>query len=163
MNEKTTVPDQPIDRRLVVSGLALAGMTAFLPGAANAQTSVPAAVRIVALSRLKRDYDTAEFEFDGIASLLVRLPAASSDTTRTVAVRFAGKTYFLAAFTRVCTHLGCTPALPSAETHQMVCPCHGSTYGADGTVVKGPARRSLSAVSLEIRGIDVYAVALAGS
>jgi cytochrome b6-f complex iron-sulfur subunit len=37
-----------------------------------------------------------------------------------------------------CTHLGCTfPWNPNDQ--QFQCPCHGSRYAPDGTVVRGPA------------------------
>jgi cytochrome b6-f complex iron-sulfur subunit len=37
-----------------------------------------------------------------------------------------------------CTHLGCT--FPwNANDQQFQCPCHGSRYAPDGTVVRGPA------------------------
>ncbi|WP_425144997.1 ubiquinol-cytochrome c reductase iron-sulfur subunit [Deinococcus sp.] len=146
-------------RRRILRGLAASGAALMLPHMAAAQDT-PAAVKIVALSRLKKDYDTASFDFDGMASLLVRLPAAPDDKKRALAVTVGGRAVYLAAFTRVCTHLGCQPALPNASQHQMVCPCHGSTYSADGTVVKGPAMRNLASLTLELRGADVYAVAL---
>jgi Rieske Fe-S protein len=37
----------------------------------------------------------------------------------------------------------------------VLCPCHGSTYGADGAVLKGPSLQSLSALALTIVGPDV--------
>jgi Rieske Fe-S protein len=41
-----------------------------------------------------------------------------------------------------CTHLGCTPDWkPDAQT--WVCACHGSTFGIDGTLIKGPAATPL--------------------
>ncbi|WP_421654342.1 Rieske 2Fe-2S domain-containing protein [Leptothermofonsia sp. ETS-13] len=37
-----------------------------------------------------------------------------------------------------CTHLGCT--FPwNAVDQQFQCPCHGSLYASDGTVIRGPA------------------------
>jgi len=44
------------------------------------------------------------------------------------------------AVSLVCTHLGCI-VKPTAEGFE--CPCHGSRYSADGSVVKGPAPRPL--------------------
>jgi menaquinol-cytochrome c reductase iron-sulfur subunit len=57
------------------------------------------------------------------------------------------------AISAVCTHLGCTvraSALTQVKTvdvggrktrltHEFLCPCHGSKYTGEGTVVSGPA------------------------
>lgn len=149
-------------RRSVIKGLAFGGAVMGLPGLARAQPASSApAVKVVAVKTLTRDFATIEFVFDGVASLLVRLPEAPVDQKRALAITVGDQQMYLSAFTRVCTHLGCQPALPDARSHLQVCPCHGSTYTADGTVVKGPANRNLALLTLEVRGEDVYAVALA--
>lgn len=43
--------------------------------------------------------------------------------------------------TAVCTHLGCTVQWRQTE---FACPCHGSRFRDDGTVIGGPAPRPLS-------------------
>ena len=43
----------------------------------------------------------------------------------------------------VCTHLGCTVAHFSSD-QKFHCPCHGSVFGADGSVQHGPAPRPLN-------------------
>jgi cytochrome b6-f complex iron-sulfur subunit len=49
-----------------------------------------------------------------------------------------------------CTHLGCTfPWNPVDE--QFQCPCHGSRYSPDGTVVRGPANRPLKLVKVAVK------------
>ncbi|HUF12153.1 MAG TPA: Rieske (2Fe-2S) protein [Longimicrobiales bacterium] len=45
-----------------------------------------------------------------------------------------------AALSPICTHLGCTVDVAG---QRLVCPCHGSTYARDGTVLRGPAERPL--------------------
>ena len=44
------------------------------------------------------------------------------------------------AISTICTHLGCI-VKPSAEGFE--CPCHGSRFAGNGSVVKGPAPRPL--------------------
>lgn len=45
------------------------------------------------------------------------------------------------AISAVCTHLGC---LVNKSDDGFECPCHGSVYRSDGSVIKGPAPRALS-------------------
>jgi Rieske Fe-S protein len=41
-----------------------------------------------------------------------------------------------------CTHMGCN-VLYSEKADHVVCPCHGSKFALDGSVIKGPAKRAL--------------------
>jgi glycine/D-amino acid oxidase-like deaminating enzyme/nitrite reductase/ring-hydroxylating ferredoxin subunit len=45
-----------------------------------------------------------------------------------------------------CTHLGCLVAFNNAE-RSWDCPCHGSRFGVDGSVLRGPAVRPLRKLS----------------
>jgi cytochrome b6-f complex iron-sulfur subunit len=42
------------------------------------------------------------------------------------------------ALSAVCTHLGCLSTW-KVDTGVIACPCHGSTFRRDGTVISGPA------------------------
>lgn len=54
-----------------------------------------------------------------------------------------------------CTHLGCTfPWNPIDQ--QFQCPCHGSRYTPDGTVVRGPANRPLKLVRVAVEGEAIW-------
>jgi len=58
-----------------------------------------------------------------------------------------------AAFSAVCTHLGCTVAPAGGE---LDCPCHGSVFSATtGAVINGPASRPLAAVAVKVDGGNV--------
>jgi ubiquinol-cytochrome c reductase iron-sulfur subunit len=54
------------------------------------------------------------------------------------------------AFSRVCTHAGCSVGMYEATSHQLMCPCHQSTFdvlrGAEPT--SGPAARPLPQLPL---------------
>ncbi|OLF13552.1 FAD-dependent oxidoreductase [Actinophytocola xanthii] len=47
-----------------------------------------------------------------------------------------------------CTHLGCLVAFNNAE-RSWDCPCHGSRFGVDGSVLQGPAVRPLKKITDE--------------
>jgi Rieske Fe-S protein len=47
-----------------------------------------------------------------------------------------------AAVSAICTHEGCTVERIADRT--LICPCHGSAYTQEGSVVQGPASRPLS-------------------
>ncbi|WP_297088545.1 Rieske (2Fe-2S) protein [uncultured Draconibacterium sp.] len=48
-------------------------------------------------------------------------------------------------FSSYCSHLGCK--INKVENKKLVCPCHGSEYKLDGTVIKGPAYKDLKKVN----------------
>ena len=47
-----------------------------------------------------------------------------------------------------CTHLGCK--INESNGNTLVCPCHGSQYAFDGTVIKGPAGKALKSLPFQI-------------
>lgn len=54
----------------------------------------------------------------------------------------------VAAFSGVCTHMGCTVR---ADGSQLRCPCHGSVFeSSSGDVVNGPADRPLGTVPVHV-------------
>lgn len=66
----------------------------------------------------------------------------------------------LVAFSKICTHAGCPVGLYQVQTHQLVCPCHQSTFDVlkGCNPVFGPASRSLPQLPLAVN-TDGYLVA----
>jgi nitrite reductase/ring-hydroxylating ferredoxin subunit len=78
--------------------------------------------------------------------------AAVVPAGRSVALfRDAGGIY---AVSTVCTHLGC---IVKTEADGFHCPCHGSRFARDGSVVRGPAPKPLTCLAVRKDG-DSYIV-----
>lgn len=69
----------------------------------------------------------------------------------------------LRALAITCPHLGCSYGFDDRKQH-FVCPCHGSEFGLDGRLLKGPATSPLShltwragpgADEIEVNGITL--------
>jgi ubiquinol-cytochrome c reductase iron-sulfur subunit len=56
------------------------------------------------------------------------------------------------AYSKICTHAGCPVGLYRAEAHELLCPCHQSTFDVlrGATPVFGPAARALPQLPLEL-------------
>lgn len=63
------------------------------------------------------------------------------------------------ATSNVCTHAGCSVVWRSS-TDTLYCPCHGSQFAEDGSVVRGPAGRPLAAYPAVLDG-DTITITLA--
>ena len=50
------------------------------------------------------------------------------------------------ALSLVCPHLGCTV---EPQPDGFTCPCHGSRFGLEGQVLRGPAGKALSALRVQ--------------
>lgn len=58
-------------------------------------------------------------------------------------------------FSSVCTHSGCT--ISKVLTAAVMCPCHGSQFALDGSVMKGPATKPLEPKAITVQGDSIVA------
>ncbi|MCS7057618.1 MAG: Rieske 2Fe-2S domain-containing protein [Meiothermus sp.] len=113
----------------------------------------PRPVRVVELGRLAQVGAEAEFTFAGERAFLLRVAPPETPSPR---VQRLGDVY-LVAYSRTCTHAGCTVPLPD-QRGIIECGCHGSRFRSDGTLLQGPASTDLRAIRLELRDGLVWAV-----
>lgn len=74
----------------------------------------------------------------------------SSDTIMVVRVSDTQ----VAALSAICTHAGCEN-LYTASSMTLDCPCHGSQFSLSGSVLRGPARRSLRTYTATLSGTTI--------
>ena len=64
------------------------------------------------------------------------------------------------AFNQKCTHLSCA-VIPRPDEGSWFCPCHEGRFDLrTGEPAAGPPRRPLTRVVLDVKGQDIYAVAI---
>ncbi|MGO9139421.1 MAG: ubiquinol-cytochrome c reductase iron-sulfur subunit [Syntrophales bacterium] len=61
----------------------------------------------------------------------------------------------ISVFSPICPHLGCYYNWNPASGH-FECPCHGSVYASDGTVLGGPAPRRLDTLPTKMENGVLY-------
>ncbi|MEX2531041.1 MAG: Rieske 2Fe-2S domain-containing protein [Gemmatimonadota bacterium] len=77
--------------------------------------------------------------FDDTDGVLLDLPDRPAPLYVHRAAGIDGEERFTAVLT-LCMHQGCTAA---PQGSRIVCPCHGSEYAQDGTLLRGPSERDL--------------------
>jgi cytochrome b6-f complex iron-sulfur subunit len=60
-----------------------------------------------------------------------------------------------AAFSLVCSHLGCLVKWEGAK-NEFICPCHGAKFSAKGEVISGPPPTGLEAFHVEDKEKEVW-------
>jgi ubiquinol-cytochrome c reductase iron-sulfur subunit len=89
------------------------------------------------------------------STLLINLGTASNEfevPTDREGWAITGPGGLIVAFSKICTHAGCPVGLYNSVAHQLVCPCHQSTFDvlSDCKPVFGPAPRSLPQLPLAV-------------
>jgi Rieske Fe-S protein len=130
-----------LNRRAFLAKTALAGAAAALaagcgngifgpPLPSHAAGSVPSGQLTITVS-----------DFPGLANVgtLVQVGVERA------AVRTQANPAAFIALSLICTHQGCDAAVQSPTL--IECPCHGSQFSNDGSVVRGPAQLPLARIS----------------
>jgi ubiquinol-cytochrome c reductase iron-sulfur subunit len=92
------------------------------------------------------------------ATIVINIPM---DQFKPVAGRENWHVDGIVAYSKICTHVGCPAALYEQTTHNILCPCHQSTFDATegAKVIFGPAARALPQLPLSVDA-EGYLVAL---
>ncbi len=146
----------------VTFGKERVGRPDFQPGEAQ---------RVASRSALSQEWAEARFTYAGRPCVVLHVPAPVAG-----GLSVGGEHY--AAYSRVCTHLGCSVNLvrdlevlafaynyrpPQEDRHpQLGCPCHFSVFDPlqAGEAVFGKANGPLPRVRLEAREGDLYATGI---
>jgi len=141
--------DEQHNRRRFLEKVAIAGA-----GAIAASTILPEIVKGLPDEKKKvltrvTNADHEELEKTG-GSVLIK----NTDEGDVLIVRSTDKEY--TAMSNICPHKECKVKVRKKKLIQ--CPCHRSAYDLDGTYRQGPAKKSLRAFKVEIKGgiITVY-------
>ncbi|WNG81883.1 Rieske (2Fe-2S) protein [Mycobacterium sp. ITM-2016-00316] len=141
----------PLNRRHVIVGAsAVVGAGALVSCAGAADEPAPAQGEP---APAQGEPAPAQGE-SGVLATTSRVPVGSAlivdgiVLTQPAAGEFTG-------FSAVCPHAGC--AVSKVDGAQVICPCHGSTFGLDGAVVSGPAREPLAPAPITVRGDSIVA------
>lgn len=76
------------------------------------------------------------------------------DLNGSAAVLIKPKGGTVAAFSAVCTHMGCIVQWQK-DQNQFLCPCHGGQFSSDGVVVGGPPSKPLPKLPFVVTGESV--------
>jgi Rieske Fe-S protein len=148
---------------LKVIAVGSAGVAFGLPVSAQTSTEVKP-VSISKLEKLAKDWDVVAFDFQGAASQLARVPMPKDEkllkSGRVLEVTVDKAKIYLTAYSLSCTHQGCKIGAQDKD-HVMGCPCHGSAFSvSDGSVTKGPAKKPLLGIKLEVKDGAVMAIGM---
>jgi len=124
-------------------------------------------LEVATLDRFAATWDSVPFLYEGTPAIVMRVPEPLPGGLTTGGMH-------LAAFSKVCTHLGCIVALNQdadaiafafnyrADGPQLVCRCHLSVFDPtrSGRAVAGPAVEPLPRVQLVLEEDTVYAAGM---
>jgi Rieske Fe-S protein len=149
--------------KVIAVGSAGVALGTQIPVFAQTTTEIKP-VNIGKLEKLAKDWDVLAFDFQGAASQLARVPMPKDEklmkSGRVTEVTVDKTKMYLTAYSLSCTHQGCKLGAQDKD-HVMGCACHGSTFSvADGSAIKGPAKKPLLGIKLEVKDGEVMAVGI---
>jgi nitrite reductase/ring-hydroxylating ferredoxin subunit/uncharacterized membrane protein len=131
-------------RGLSAAGMVVAGCSAWLGGHLSFGRGI--GVNQTAFESPPEDWTAVADDGDVADGALVRVVAGE---TGILLVRRDGE---LHAMLDRCSHRGCSLAKGSLDDGVVTCPCHGSRFALDGTLVRGPATAPQPSLEVRVSG-----------
>lgn len=128
-------------RQFCVHGLTFVSAATLLQGCGGSSTSPSSSANALPTvsGAVAGNVVTVNVDAGGPLGSTGGAASVSTNSGKFLAFRMDATTFNV--MTAICTHEQCNIDGISGQT--FVCPCHGSQYNSTGTVVKGPATRSL--------------------
>jgi len=127
-------------------------------GAGWVATSLPVAIAACSAQTAQTSEPSSSGGYESIGTLAELNKTGEllhkEGSNSTVLVVRDTSTNNLLAVNPTCTHAGCIVAW-QATAQKFVCPCHGSAFGSDGKVLKGPAKKPLKTYQAKIENNSV--------
>ncbi|MBV9058564.1 MAG: Rieske (2Fe-2S) protein [Pseudonocardiales bacterium] len=146
-----------LTRRAVVAGTGLLAVSAALAACSNNQqpAAAPGSQASSPTTQPPPETSTSAAPPGALLTTTDNIPAGGGKVfaaDKVVVTQPTSGTF--KAFSAICTHQGCTVNKVADGT--IDCPCHGSKFAiADGSVVHGPAQRSLAPRQIVVSGDEV--------
>lgn len=152
-----------IKRRNFLSWMGVGAIAASFPVALaactpKAETEAPTATAEDASAPIPTESGGGEFTLVGTTAELTQQGFLTSDafSEPVIVIEDPTSAGALIALSAKCTHTGCTVAW---QEDLFACPCHGSKFNPDGSVVNGPADKPLAQYAAKIEGDSVLVAA----
>ena len=123
------------------------------------ESLVLAEVQVQAASNIgifRMDLNSFPVLRNAFGSVRLRVTGMPATFPQIVVTRVASDQFF--AVTSRCTHAGCTIGIYSTAINAIECACHGSRFGADGSLVRGPAATPLTQYPTQYDGQDLLRI-----
>jgi Rieske Fe-S protein len=135
MSETSGAPSVHVTRRSVIAGAAAVGVASALVACGSDEPAEGGGGNAAASTKTVPVADVPVGGAAIVGDVVVSQPSAGS----------------YKAFSAVCTHQNCL--VSRVEGTKITCLCHGSQFSAaDGSVITGPANRSLIAKTVTVTG-----------
>ncbi|MCC7437181.1 MAG: Rieske 2Fe-2S domain-containing protein [Armatimonadetes bacterium] len=137
-----------ISRRTFLAGAAAATVFATVGGKEILGKIIPKLNSAAATGRLAGTFSVSLDQFAALQQVDGSVRLSIAGLNHKVLVTRVAETEFTAV-SEVCTHSGCAIGNYEVANKRFQCPCHGSRFAADGSVLRGPAPRALDSYPVE--------------